>query len=222
MLRRTRVQGSRQTGPQALSTALTLLVTAVLLTRLAGAAARPLDSGARGAVPLQTLVALQEQAVVRQTADYSCGAAALATLLTYGLGDRVTEHDILRAALAPLPQDEVAVREQQGLSLADLQRVAQERGHKAQGFRVPPGALLRVQGPVLVFLKAQGAQHFTVLQGIRGPYAYLADPSVGHLRLPLPTFFAMWLDKQGQGLLFVVERHDGAVRPDSPLLLAPE
>lgn len=159
---------------------------------------------------------------MRQTADYSCGAAALATLLTYSLGDRVTEQDILRAALAPLPKDEVAVREKQGLSLADLQRVAQERGHKAQGFHVAPVYLTRLQGPVIVFIKAQGSQHFTVLKGIQGHYAYLADPSVGNIRLPMPTFLAMWLDKKGQGVLFVVERQDGAILHDSPLHLAPE
>jgi predicted double-glycine peptidase len=49
-----------------------------------------MGSGTKITVTLQSFKNLRDQHVVKHTYDYSCRAAALATLLTYGLGDRVT------------------------------------------------------------------------------------------------------------------------------------
>ena len=83
-----------------------------------------------------SLRALRDAGVVKQRYDYSCGAASLATLLTYGLNDRVDEDGLLRALLESLKSDELTELQRKGLSLRDLQRLAQTRGHKAQGFRL--------------------------------------------------------------------------------------
>ena len=44
----------------------------------------------------RTLKELRDQYVVKQEFDYSCGAAALATLMRYYFGDHVTEYEILK------------------------------------------------------------------------------------------------------------------------------
>ncbi len=44
-----------------------------------------IGTGTRVYVPVTSLYARQYQGLVRQAFDYSCGAAALATLLTYGV-----------------------------------------------------------------------------------------------------------------------------------------
>ena len=124
----------------------------------------PVGDGHWVFVFLQSLEDSRDRNIIKQTYDYSCGAAALATLLTYGLGDHMTEREILLSALAPLPEDEAAVRKKEGLSLTDLQRVVQERGHKAQGFRLAPGYLTSLRGPVIVFITTHGHKHFTVLK----------------------------------------------------------
>src|SRR5713101_4995405 len=140
--------------------------------------------GNRVTVPLTSLKDLRDQNVVKQTYDYSCGAAALATLLTYGLSDKVTELDVLLSVLTLLSKDEEAVRKKKGLSLLDLQNVAQTRGYKAQGFRLTAEYLPKLKGPVIVFIKPRGYEHFAVLKGIRGDRVYLADPSLGNMRMP--------------------------------------
>jgi predicted double-glycine peptidase len=173
--------------------------------------------GTRVTIPLQSLKDLRDQNLVKQTYDYSCGAAALATLLTYGLGDTVTEPEILRSVLTLLSKDEEAVRKKQGLSLLDLQQVAHTRGHKAQGFRLAPAYLSQLPRPVIVFIRPRGYEHFAVLKGIRGDRVYLADPSLGNIRMAGAKFLAMWLDDKGQGIIFVVERHDGTWMENSPL-----
>src|SRR5262245_22399750 len=101
--------------------ALTCVCMSVVLSVPAWSASINLNLGSdtRITFPLQSFKDLRDQHVVKQAYDYSCGAAALATLLTYGLGDRVTEEDVLLFVLTALSMDEKTVRKSQGLSLLD-------------------------------------------------------------------------------------------------------
>ena len=156
-----------------------------------------------------SLRALRDAGVVKQRHDYSCGTAALATLLSYGLNDPVDESALLQALIAPLSTDELAKLQKNGLSLLDLQGLAQKRGYKAQGFRLHRDQLVKLSRPVIVFIKPRGYQHFAVLKGLRGDRALLADPSLGNVRMPLYRFLDMWADESGRGVIFAVERDDG-------------
>ena len=199
--------------------ALTCVCMSVVLFVPAWSASIDLGAGRRITVPLQSFKDLRDQHVVKQTYDYSCGAAALATLLTYGLDDRVTEEDVLLFVLTALSMDEKTVRKSQGLSLLDLQHFAQARGHKAQGFKLAPQYLPQLAGPVLVFIEPRGYKHFAVLRGIRGDRAYLADPSLGNVRMAIGKFLDMWLDAQGQGIILVVETQESPWTAEYPLKL---
>ena len=138
-------------------------------------------------------------------------AAALATLLTYGLDDPTSEREVVIEILETLKEDEEALRKKEGFSLLDMQRVSQGRGYKAQGFRIAPEFLDDLQGPVIVFIKPRGYEHFAVLKGVRGGTAYLADPSRGNVREPMQAFLDTWLGEDGKGILFVVEPEDGPI-----------
>lgn len=170
-------------------------------------------------VPLESAKALRDRGVVRQASDYSCGAAALATLLTYSLGDTVDEVTILRPILEPLRKDRGRLRKKEGLSLLDLRGEAQARGYKAEGFRLTPEVLPKLKRPVIVYIKPRDYPHFAVLKGIRADRAYLADPSLGNVRFPIYKFLEMWLDETGKGIVFVVERKDGRWAEDYLLKL---
>ena len=61
----------------------------------AGAANIGIGSGTRIDVPMKSMKDLRDQNLVQQRLDYSCGAAALATILRYGFGVEVTEREIL-------------------------------------------------------------------------------------------------------------------------------
>ena len=61
--------------------------------------------------------------------DYSCGAAALATVLRYYWGDRVGEEDILQALFKTLTPEERQDRFKHGLAISDLRRVAVNMGY---------------------------------------------------------------------------------------------
>jgi uncharacterized protein len=162
----------------------------------------------RVSVPLRSFKELRDANVVKQAFDYSCGAASLATLLSYGLDDPVGEREIVADMLAALDRDQEALRQKEGFSLLDMQRVAQRRGYKAQGFRIAPEFLAQLQGPVIVFIEPRGYEHFAVLRGVRRDRVYLADPSLGNVRRAYHDFLGMWLREDGKGIIFVVEPED--------------
>jgi ABC-type bacteriocin/lantibiotic exporter with double-glycine peptidase domain len=70
--------------------------------------------------------------------------------------------------------------------------------------------LPKLSRPVIVFIKPGGYEHFAVLKGLRGDRAYLADPSLGNVRLPIYRFLDMWADASGHGVVFAVEKAGGS------------
>src|SRR5262245_27997322 len=100
--------------------------------------------------------ALRDANVIKQQFDYSCGAAALATLFHYGFCENVTERDVMVQLLSSQSAEQLQVTLQQGFSLLDLQRVAQARGYQAEGFRLAPQSLSQLNGPVIVYIQPRG------------------------------------------------------------------
>lgn len=199
------------------------------------AAAQPIAPAGSGKVSdtgqssasLKSILDFRDENLIRQQYDYSCGAAALATLLRFGLGDPVTEQQIVSNLFAGLEQDDAETREREGFSLYDLQQVAQKRGYKAEGFRLQPQFISQLQGPVIVFLETHGYKHFAVLKGVRGDRVYLADPSRGNIRMPAYRFLQAWM-REGTGIVFVVEPkgtvvgQNNLLRPPATGLTQPE
>ena len=165
--------------------------------------------------------ALRDQNLVRQVKDYSCGAAALATLLSYGLNDPVTEEQILANLFTQLSSTDATARRKTGFSLLDMQTVAQRRGYKSQAFRLAAQDLINLTGPVIVFIEPQGYKHFAVLRGISGDRVFLADPSRGNVRMPAYQFMQTWLGSERTGIIFVVEPQTAAIGTGNALSVLP-
>jgi predicted double-glycine peptidase len=194
---------------------LTCVVSAVPAAGAAEAMASFGATSSRVTVPLRSFKDLRDQGVIKQRLDYSCGPAALATLLTYVWNDPISEVEIIHQTLLHLGQDQEAVRRKEGFSLLDLQRVAQARGYKAEGFRIAPEYLDKLSGPVIVFIQFRGFKHFAVLKGVRGGRVHLADPSLGNVRRAQYDFLPMWLGDDGKGIVFAVEPNDPTRQPST-------
>lgn len=190
------------------------------------ATANPSNAAANSA-RLKSLQEFRDENLIRQKFDYSCGAAALATLMRFGFGDPVSEQEIVTDLFEGLGQAESATREREGFSLFDLQQVAKRRGYKAEGFRLEPQNLAQLNGPVIVFLETMGYKHFAVLKGVRGDRVYLADPSRGNIRMPAYRFLQAWM-RDSAGIVFVIEPKEGlldvndVLRPPSTGPIQPE
>ena len=196
------------------------LCAVVALTSDVTAANIGIGDGLRIDRPLRSMRDLRDANVIKQRFDYSCGAAALATILRYGLGDNVGERQVLEQLFGLLSDQELQETLRQGFSLLHLQRVAQARGYRAEGFRLEPQFLSGLSGPVIVYIQPRGYRHFAVLRGIKDDRVFLADPSLGNIRLPMYQFLESWLDDSGTGVIFVVEPTSGLAEGNTPLMLS--
>lgn len=220
-LRATRVSPSTNTKP------LNLIAAISLASALAASSNASANTTQTVSNSIKTMVDFRDENLVRQQQDFSCGAAALATILRYGLGDPVTEQQIVADLFDGLAGAETAQRQKEGFSLYDLQQVAQSRGYRAEGFNLEPQYLADLNGPVIVFIETMGYKHFAVLKGVRGDRVYLADPSRGNIRMPAYRFLDAWM-RNGTGIVFVVEpaqdKEDSinVLRPNAEGIVQPE
>lgn len=135
---------------------------------------------------------LQERNIVMQKRDFSCGAAALATLMQYYWGDQITEHQILKQFDTLLTQDEVRDRIENGLTLTDLRRVSVKMGYLSTIGTLRFDQLVQSKVPVIVGLTVGEFKHFVVFRGAYGDYVYLADSARGNIRVPVNDFVKQW------------------------------
>ena len=134
--------------------------------------------------------------IVRQQFDFSCGSAALATLLTYHYGMPISEEEILREMIAR--GDEARIRNA-GFSLLDMRNFLARRGMRAEGFRLPLDKLAEAGVPAIALVDTNGYRHFVLLRGISADRILLADPALGTRSMPRVRFEESW-----NGVLFVI------------------
>jgi predicted double-glycine peptidase len=106
----------------------------------------------------------------------SCGAAALATVLSYQQGDKVSEQEVI----AGLLHYTTPLRQRGGFSMLDLKRYAQSRAYIAEGFGDMTIGDLEAFGPAIVRMTANGQHRFVVFLGGQGEQIHVADPAVGN------------------------------------------
>jgi predicted double-glycine peptidase len=145
--------------------------------------------------PVRSWQRIRTDNVVMQQADYTCGAAALATLIRYFWGDKITEVDILASIMTRLSAEELTDRSTNGLSMTDLRRAAVDHGYLAVIGRRTMPQLLEVKVPVILRIRHREHEHFVVLRGFREGRAFLADPIRGNVRLPIEELACEWTDE---------------------------
>jgi predicted double-glycine peptidase len=166
--------------------------------------------------PVDDWQAQRERNVVMQDLDYSCGAAALATLFQYYWQDDIYEDEIIVAIFENLGADEIADREENGLSMTDLKDAAVELGYFAAMRRVELEDLFELKVPVVVRLVIDDYEHFVVFRGVVGDRVFLADPSRGNVRLSINQFARQW-----NNVLLVVADPSGQIPESTPLSVDP-
>jgi hypothetical protein len=164
-------------------------------------------SGIGGAytVPVTSLRETRFLSTLRQQYDFSCGSAALATLLAYHYGYRVNEQAVFREMF--IKGDQQKIR-QEGFSLLDMKRYLQAHGFDADGFMQPLDKLAAAKLPAIVLIDDKGYHHFVVIKGLRDDRVLVGDPIKGTRALPRREFEAMWTNH----LLFVIHNKQEQAR----------
>ncbi len=173
-----------------------------LLPAFAVQAADFTAGGASFMVPVTSLKEARFRTTVRQQYDFSCGSAALATLLSYHYDFPVAEQDIFRDMF--VHGDQPRIR-REGFSLLDMKRYLAARGFTADGFEQPLDKLAQAGLPAIVLVATNGYRHFVVIKGVEGGRVLLGDPAGGTRALSREAFEAIWQNR----LLFVIHGRPG-------------
>lgn len=127
--------------------------------------------------------------VIRQQYDYSCGSAALATLLRFHYGVDVGEAEIFRAMYAS--GDQARIREV-GFSMLDMKRYLESEGYEADGLRLTLDRLAEIGVPMIALISHDNYRHFVVIKGVTDTHVLVGDPTFGLRTHRREAFEAMW------------------------------
>lgn len=127
-----------------------------------------------------------------QKRDYSCGAAALATLIQYYIGDSMNEDVILRVLDELLTFEEVKDRIENGLAMSDLRKAAVKLSYQSVVAQMSLEQLFDSKVPLIVGITENEFKHFVVYRGTDYRYVYLADPIRGNIRILIHDFAHQW------------------------------
>jgi len=186
-----------------------LLFTAVVAAACATTQADTLNlagiGGGSYAVKVTSLKEARFKTTTRQLYDFSCGSAAVATLLTYHYGYPVAERSVFEEMYAR--GDQAKIR-REGFSLLDIKMYLQVHQFQADGFELPLGKLLESGLPAIVLINDKGYHHFVVIKGMRDGRILVGDPSSGTRVASQDSFETLWTSK----LLFVIHNKQAQAR----------
>ena len=186
-------------------------LTAVLLAGCAaqlGAGPQVVATGLSGsgdvALPVTSVQEARFTGVVRQRYDFSCGSAALATLLRYHYDFDVAEEQAFRGMWAN--GDRAQIR-RVGFSLLDMKRWLASRGLQADGYKVDLDKVAETGIPGIALIAVKNYRHFVVVKGVRDKEVLLGDPSLGLSVVPRADFEKAW-----NGIYFVLSEDQDLAR----------
>ncbi|MGG2397833.1 C39 family peptidase [Pseudomonas sp. SH1-B] len=173
-----------------------------------------LPNGGLAHVQVESIRERRFSNLVEQQTDFSCGAAAMATILNQAYGLALGEEDVIRGMLASADADLVRT---QGFSMLDMKNYAATLGLRARGYRINADQLADIKIPAIVLLDVRGYKHFVVLQRTYRGYVYIGDPVLGHKKMGLSEFSKGW-----NGIVFALigpgyNRDNALLSPPEPL-----
>lgn len=137
-----------------------------------------------------------------QQYDFSCGSAALATLLTHHYGIPTSEQEVFEYMYMTGDQARI---QKEGFSLLDMKRYLRQFGMEADGFSQALDKLTEARTPAIVLINENGYQHFVVIKGLQADRVLLGDPAKGTRAMSREQFEAAWPSR----LLFVIHNRIG-------------
>jgi predicted double-glycine peptidase len=169
------------------------------------------------------VVSMKEARFVRtlhQQYDFSCGSAAVATLLTHHYGHKVSEAEVFQAMFEHGDRDKIRA---EGFSMLDMKRYLDAQGFPTIGVEASLDELANAKVPAIALINENGYAHFVVVKGVRAEDVVIGDPAMGTRVLGRTQFESY---RMNNILLVVNERtelarfdlaEDWRVRPKAPV-----
>ena len=142
--------------------------------------------------PVQIKPALEDQfrGIVRQAYDYSCGSAALTTLLNGYVGTQLNEQQTMSGLLRYGEYERII--ERRSFSLLDMKRFVTALGLESGGYRGEFSDLIKQGQPAIVPISYAGFKHFVVYKAYKNGRVYVADPALGNISFDQERFKEIW------------------------------
>lgn len=142
--------------------------------------------------PVQIKPALEDQfrGIVRQAYDYSCGSAALTTLLNGYVGTQLNEQQTMSGLLRYGEYERII--ERRSFSLLDMKRFVAALGFESGGYRGEFSDLVKQGQPAIVPISYAGFKHFVVYKAYKNGRVYVADPALGNISFDEERFKEVW------------------------------
>lgn len=156
------------------------------------------------ALSVRSLDEMRFTGVIRQRYDFSCGSAALATLLRYHYEYDVAEEKAFRGMWASGDREQIR---RVGFSLLDMKRWLDSRGIAANGYQVTLDMVAETGIPGIALISVRNYRHFVVVKGVRGDEVLIGDPSAGLAVMPRAAFEQAW-----NGVYFVLAEEQELAR----------
>ncbi len=147
---------------------------------------------------VRPLSEIEKTRVVKQNYDYSCGSAALATLLNYDLGEDFTERQVIHGLLRY--GDAKKIAERRAFSLLDMKKFVGVLGYKGVGYKATIDDLKTLGRPCIIPITVYQYRHFVVFKGIYDGHVFVADPWRGNMSYTISVFKHIWY----KNVIFVV------------------
>ena len=150
-------------------------------------------------VPVKSYQEMLFGDVVRQQYDFSCGSAAVASLLTYHYDNPVDEDTIFKLMFDRGNQDKIKI---DGFSLLDMKEYLDSLGYKADGFKIPLARMRQLGVPGITLVNFDGYMHFVVIKGMNNHSVILGDPSRGTMQVKYEQF-----EKYYSGIVLLIRNY---------------
>lgn len=151
--------------------------------------------------PVTSMRDMPFRTVVRQQYDFSCGSAALATLLHYHYGLAVNEGAVFQAMYASGDQAKI---QRVGFSMLDMKNYLKSQGFESNGYRRKASDLRAMTQPGIALIRVGSYRHFVVVKGVRADKVLVGDPAQGMKAFSMGEFERAW-----NGILFTIDSAPG-------------
>ena len=159
--------------------------------------------------PVQTKPAIEQQfrGIVKQAYDYSCGSAALTTVLNGYIGEKLTEQQTMDGLMRYGEYDRIV--ERRSFSLLDMKRFVTALGYSSGGYKGKFSDLTSLDKPAIVPIAYAGFKHFVVFKTFKNGRVFVADPALGNLSFSALHFQEIW----DNNTLFIIDPPAGRELP---------
>lgn len=163
---------------------------AVYYSEIADPRSNSFSRNHREAVNIKPALENQFRGIVRQAYDYSCGSAALTTVLNGHAGLNLTEQQTMEGLLRFGEYNRIV--ERRSFSLLDMKRFVTALGYESGGYKGEFADLIKQQQPAIVPINYAGFKHFVVFKAFKDGRVYVADPALGNISFDQERFKQIW------------------------------